>query len=311
MAFFSRTEKKSEVRTSDFAFYMSLRVIALVVIFLFLGVGLYLYKQSQPLFAEKGVGALFSKEWDPSSNQFGILSFIVGTLSTSLLALLFAVPVGVGTALFLTEVAPLKMRSIFGFLIEMLAAIPSVVYGLWGVFVLAPFVRDHIQPLMPSVSFLSGPPLGIGLFTASLVLAIMILPTITSVAREIFKAVPPLAREGALALGATRWEMIRVAVIDSSYAGILAAAALGLGRALGETMAVTMVIGNRADIPSSLFSPAATMASVIANEYAEASSNLHLASLTTVGLTLFFIAIIINSVAAVVVVRARKKAGGR
>jgi phosphate transport system permease protein len=216
-------------------------------------------------------------------------------------------PIAVGSAVFLTELAPRWIAKPVGFLIEMLAAIPSVVYGLWGIFVLAPFVREYVQPLLgSSLGFLplfQGPPFGIGVFTAGLILAVMILPTITSVAREVFLAIPTLIREGALSLGATRWEAISLGVLKTGTPGIISAIILGLGRAMGETMAVTMLIGNRPVISSSLFSPGATMASVIANEYPEASSDLHLAALTSVGLALFVVSLGVNSIARLIVLK--------
>lgn len=290
-----------EVRKSDFAFVFFLRTLAFLVVLGFLTIIIFLYTQSRPLIERDGWNFLFNSTWNPNDDQYGVLPFIYGTLMTSAVALVLAVPVAVGSAVFLTELAPGWLAIPIGFLIEMLAAIPSVVYGLWGIFVLAPFVRVYVQPFLGDwLGFLPlfrGPPFGIGILTAGLILAVMILPTITSVTREVFLAIPNLMREGALSLGATRWEAIRVAVLKTGVPGILSAVILGLGRAMGETMAVTMLIGNRAVISSSLFSPGATMSSVIANEYPEASSKLHLSALTAVGLTLFIVSLAVNALA--------------
>ncbi len=291
----------SEVRSSDFAFVFGLRILALAVIGIFISIVVFLYIRSQPVLARDGLQFFYSQEWNPSEEQYGALPFIFGTLVTSLVALILAVPVSIGSSIFLTELAPSWIAKPVGFLIEMLAAIPSVVYGLWGIFVLAPFVREYIQPVLGNnLGFLplfQGPPFGIGIFTAGLILAVMILPTITAVCREVFLAIPRSTREGALTLGATRWETIRLAVLQTAIPGMLSAIILGLGRAMGETMAVTMLIGNRAVISSSLFAPGATMASVIANEYPEASSDMHLAALTAIGLALFLVSLVVNGVA--------------
>lgn len=250
------------------------------------------------------------QDWNPNSDSYGALPFIYGTLMTSLIAVVISVPIAVGSAVFLTELAPPAIGRLVGFMIELLAAVPSVVYGLWGIFVLAPVVRVFIQPFLQKyfsfVPIFDGPPFGIGLFTAGLILAIMILPTITAICREVFLAIPITLREGVIAMGTTRWEMIRLAVLETGLTGILSAIVLGLGRAMGETMAVTMLIGNRPLISSSVFAPGATMASVIANEYPEASSNLHLASLTGIGLTLFLVSLAVNGVARAIIAYSRR-----
>lgn len=239
------------------------------------------------------------------------MAFIWGTLVSSFIALAISVPVSVGAALFLTELSPRFLKEPIGFLVEMLAAIPSVVYGIWGVFVLAPVVRDFLQPPLVKVfgflPFFQGPPFGIGMLSAGIILAIMITPTITAITREVFRSIPDVLREGALALGATRWEMIKLAVLKTGTSGIIGAIILGLGRALGETMAVTMVIGNKAHISLSVFEPAATMASVIANEYAEANGDLHLSSLAAVGFALFFVSLVVNSFARFIIWRVERK----
>ena len=243
--------------------------------------------------------------WDPVSGDFGALPFIYGTLATSLLALLMAVPLALGVAVFLTELCPRPLRAPISFLTELLAAIPSVVYGLWAVFVLVPLMRDVLGPFLSKTlgwtGFFEGPNFGVGLLTASIILAIMILPIISSLTRDIMTAVPNAQREAVLALGATRWEMIRIGVLRNSRIGIVGAVMLGLGRALGETMAVTMVIGNHPDIAKSLFAPGYTLASVIANEFSEATGDLYLSSLIEIGLALFLVTIVVNAIARLMV----------
>lgn len=243
--------------------------------------------------------------WDPVSGDFGALPFIWGTLATSFLALLMAVPLALGVAVFVTELCPRPLRAPISFLTELLAAIPSVVYGLWGVFVLVPLMRNVIGPFLSKTlgwtGFFEGPNFGVGLLTAGIILAIMILPIISSLTRDIMLAVPNSQREGVLALGATRWEMIRVGVLRNSRIGIVGAVMLGLGRALGETMAVTMVIGNHPNISKSLFAPANTLASVIAGEFTEATGDLYLSALIEIGLALFLVTIVVNAIARLMV----------
>lgn len=303
--------RKREVRAGDVLFFNILRIIGVSVLVLFGLLFLFLFDSSQPAFQQIGREFFTTTAWSPTTDTFSVAAFLYGTVVSSLLALLFALPISVGTAVFLTELCPSALMRPLRFLVEMLAAIPSVVYGLWGIFVLAPFVRTAIQPFFvqtfPGVPLFEGPPYGVGLFSAGIILAIMITPTITSISAEVFDALPSLYREGAKALGATEWETISDAVIRPGATGIVAASIMGLGRAVGETMAVTMVIGNRADISSSLFSPAATMSSVIANEYAEANSDLHLSSLLAVGFCLLFLSVFINIVSRVVVWKVRLK----
>lgn len=252
--------------------------------------------------------------WDPVFDVYGALPFIWGTVVSSLVALVLAVPLSIGVAAYLSEVAPVRIRRVVEFFIELLAAIPSVVYGLWGIFVLIPFVREHVQPfLQNTLGFLplfQGPPFGYGMLTAGIILAIMILPIITSLAREALNAVPNAQREASLALGSTRWETIRHAVLPYNKSGIIAAVVLGLGRALGETMAVTMVIGNVALISPSLFMPGQTIASLLANEFAEASGGLYLSVLIELGLLLFGITFILNVITRLLVALVSRKAGG-
>ena len=242
---------------------------------------------------------------DPVSGDFGAFPFIYGTLATSLLALLMAVPLALGTAIFLTELCPRALRAPISFVTELLAAIPSVVYGLWAVFVLVPIMRDHLGPFFVRTlgwtHLFAGANFGVGLLTASIILAIMVLPIISSLTRDIMRAVPDSQREAVLALGATRWEMIRVGVLRNSRIGIVGAVMLGLGRALGETMAVTMVIGNHPEIPHSLFAPGYTLASVIANEFSEATGDLYLSALIEIGLALFLVTIVVNAAARLMV----------
>jgi phosphate transport system permease protein len=260
-----------------------------------------------PAITHFGLRFLFTTSWDPVQDEFGALPFIYGTLVSSLLALVIAVPLGLGAAIFLSELAPGWARSPVAFLIEILAAVPSVVYGLWGIFVLAPWLRAWVQPALgATLGFLplfQGPPYGVGMLAAGLILAIMVVPFITAVSREVLLAVPNTQREAALALGATRWEVTRIAVLRYGKSGLVGAILLGLGRALGETMAVTMVIGNRPDISLSLFAPGYTMASVIANEFTEATSDLYLAALIEVGLALFVVTVVVNALARLLVWR--------
>ncbi len=287
-----------ESRRSDKIFNWILHFFVISFFILLIGLIGFLFKNSYSSIQKYGWNFLTSMNWDPVSEDYGALPVIFGTLVSSLLALCIAGPLSIGVALFINEVLPKKLANILSFLVEMLAAIPSVVYGLWGIFVLAPWLRQTLQPaLQKYLGFLplfQGPAYGVGMLCAAFVLAIMITPTISSLCKEVFAAVPSIYREAALALGATRWETLKTAVLKSTRNGIFGALILGLGRALGETMAVTMVIGNRADISTSLFAPSQTMASVIANEYAEAVSDIHLSALTEVGLLLFAVTLVIH-----------------
>ncbi len=244
--------------------------------------------------------------WDPVNGHFSALPFLYGTLVSSFLALLMAVPLAIGVAVFLTEMCPRVLRGPLAFLTELLAAIPSVIYGLWAVFVLVPLLREHVNPLLIRLLgwtslFNDDNPTGLGFLAAGVILAIMILPIISSLTREVMTAVPHSQREAVLALGATRWEMIRMGVLRNARIGIVGAVILGLGRALGETMAVTMVIGNSPEIHRSMLANGSSMASVIANEFAEASSDLHTSALMELGLALFVVTIIVNALARVLV----------
>lgn len=263
-----------------------------------------------------GFDFVTTSEWDPVAEQYGALPLIIGTLLTSFLALLVAVPLSLGVAIFLTEFAPMRLRQPIASVIGLLAAIPSVVYGLWGIVVLVPMLRTSVFPVLRDLlgftPFFQGPIYGPSVLSASLILAIMVMPYIMSVSREVLLAVPSSQREAALALGATRWEAVKSAVVPYAWSGILGAIILGLGRALGETMAVTMLIGNQHEISASLFAPGYTMAAVIANEFAEAATPSHFAALTYVALALFVITVLVNAGARLLIWRVARKspAGG-
>ena len=250
-------------------------------------------------------GFITGIEWNPVEEHFGALTFLYGTLVTSAVAIVVAVPIAIGLALFITQFAPAKLGRALTIPVELLAAIPSVVYGLWGLFIVVPWLRASVEPWLGKyLGFLplfSGPPIGLGYLAAGLILAVMILPTVVTVSVEVMRTTPEANREAALALGATKWEAVMMAVIPYSRAGIVGAVLLGLGRALGETMAVTMVIGNSPQISASLFAPGYTLPAVIANEFAEATSNVHLAALAGLGLILFGTTFLLNALARVLV----------
>lgn len=252
-----------------------------------------------------GIHFFFGSEWDPVSGGFGALPFIYGTVVSSLVAVVIAVPLAVAVAVFVTEMCPRPLRKPISYATELLAAIPSVIYGLWAMFILVPILRAYVEPWLMKylgwTGLFTGPAYGIGMLAAGVVMAIMIIPIISSITREVLVVVPQPQREAALALGATRWEMIRMAVLRNARAGIMGAVILGLGRALGETMAVTMVIGNNPAIAKSLLAPGYTMASVIANEFNEATSDLHRSALIEIGLALFLVTIIVNILAGLMV----------
>ena len=293
--------RPSGSRLSDGVFKWASALAAAMIVVLIVLVGWELYKGSRLSIAKYGVSFLGSSTWDPVADKYGALPFIFGTLVSSLLALLIAVPLGIATALFLTELAPQWVRQPIVMAIEMLAAVPSVIFGLWGIFVLIPWLRDHLflwlKHTLGFIPLFKGPIYGVSMLAAGIVVAIMILPIVTSISREILRSVPNLQREAAYALGATRWEVLRIAVLSYARRGLFGAAVLGLGRALGETMAVTMVIGNRPQISASLFAPAYTMASAIANEFTEATTDLYLSSLFELGLILLAVTILVNMAA--------------
>jgi len=297
--------KKTSSQTGD----QIARLIALLFAISLLGIALLLVFQlwirSGPAREKLGFGFLFSTEWNPVTEEFGALPFLYGTVVTSLVAMLISVPLGLGAAIFLSELAPAKVSNGLTFVIELLAAIPSVIYGLLAIFTLVPLMREYVNPLLIKTLGWTGlfvaPDFGIGMFAAGVILAIMILPIISSLTREVMTAVPHAQREAVLALGATRWEMIRMGVLRNARIGIVGSIILGLGRALGETMAVAMVIGSSPTISKSLLAPAATMASVIANEFAEASDDTYRSALIEIGLALFLVTIVVNMLARLLV----------
>ena len=291
--------KPSSPRRSadDQMFRLGTGFFALLVVLLVGGIAFELYDNSRLSIQKFGWHFWQTTTWDPVAGDFGALPFIWGTLYSSLLALLISTPIALGIAIFLSELSPRFLRTPLAFLTELLAAIPSIVYGLWGIFVLVPIVRQvevHTPDWLKKVPLFSGPPLGVGMLAAGLILAVMVIPFTSSVAREVLKAVPATQREAAYALGATRWEAIQAA-LRYGRTGIAGAIMLGFGRAIGETMAVTMVIGNNPRINSSLFAAQHTMAAVIANEFTEADTDLYLNALIEIGLVLFVITLVINA----------------
>ncbi|HST03838.1 MAG TPA: phosphate ABC transporter permease subunit PstC [Chloroflexia bacterium] len=295
-------------RLSDRAFALAALLLAGVVLFVTAAILLGIVDGSQPTIGSFGFAFITGQNWDPVQEEYGALPFIYGTLVTSFSALLMAGLAGVGAAIFLAEIAPGKVRTPLSFMVELLAGIPSIVYGIWGLFVLAPLLREDVVPFLKGTlgwtGLFQGPFYGPSVLTASVVLALMVLPIVTAVSRDVLLAVPANQREAMLGLGATRWEVIRSAVLPYARSGILGALILGLGRAVGETMAVTMVIGNRSEITASLLKPGNTMASVIANEFAEATTPFHQSALIEVGLLLFVITLITNMIARALVWRA-------
>lgn len=296
-------EKVSEIPDVVFGWAMRLCGVAVVAL-----LGLIVYQLavgSQLSWHAFGWKFFGHSDWNPVEDQYGALPFIYGTIVSSFLALVIAVPLSLGVAVFVTEMCPQALRGALSFTTELLAAIPSVVYGLWAIFVLVPILREYVQPFLAKTlgwtGLFSGPPYGVGMLAAGVILAIMIIPIISSITREVLTVVPQHQREAVLALGATRWEMIRMGVLRNARAGIVGAIILGLGRALGETMAVTMVIGNRPEIAKSLFAPGYTMASVLANEFTEATGDLYLSALIEIGLALFFVTIVVNALARLMV----------
>jgi phosphate transport system permease protein len=276
-------------------------VLALTILAILFGLAIALIVSSFPAIRAFGLHFFVSTNWDPVNEQYGALPFIYGTFVSSFIALIIAVPLSLGVALCLSEMAPEWLSHRLGFLVDLLAAIPSVVYGLWAVFVMGPWIRDYLEPVLSHslgfLPFFQGPKVAVGMLSAGVILAIMIIPYISSVCTDVFRVVPHTQREAALALGATKWEMVTTAVIPYGMTGVISAVILGLGRALGETIAVAMVIGNSAEISASLFKPSATLASVIANEFAEATSDMYVAALIELGLVLLIVEIVLNVVA--------------
>jgi phosphate transport system permease protein len=307
-------KRKDKIRKSrnlgDFIFNNLTKFFASLLLLLVILMGFMMYLQALPSIQKFGWGFLTSMEWDPVQENYGALPFIFGTLYSSLLAILIALPLSVGIAIFLSEFSPKWLEGPLSMLVELLAAIPSIVYGLFGMFVIAPWLRQTIEPFLGdklgNIFLFKGPPYGLGMLAGVLILTIMILPIITSISRDVLKAIPDSQREASFALGATKWETVKI-ILASGKSGILGAALLGLGRAVGETMAVTMVIGNNPQISTSLFAPGYTMPSVIANEFTEATSDLYLSSLIEIAFLLFILTIILNSIARLIVWSITKK----
>jgi phosphate transport system permease protein len=295
------TQKNAGGQFGDRAFKWLTLVMALTIFALVALIGYELFRGSHLALQKFGWRFLVTSDWDPVNDVYGALPFIFGTLVSSAIALIIAVPISIATAVYLTELAPLRLRQPLIMFIELLAAVPSVILGLWGIFVMVPFLRDHFFPLLQKylgfLPFFKGPIYGVSMMAGGIIVAIMIIPIITSVSREILRSVPGLQREAAYALGATRWEVTRIAVLSYAKKGLFGAVILGLGRALGETMAVTMVIGNTPQIVKSLFAPGYTLASVIANEFNEATGDLYPSALFEIGLVLLGVTVLVNIIA--------------
>ncbi len=313
----SRSRRLSRLRTWDALFRTATRAAALGVLGVLAGVMLALVAGALPALTTFGPGFLASQRWNPVTEQFGALAPIYGTLVTSLIAMAIAVPVGLLIAMFLTELCPLWLRRPIGIAIELLAGIPSIIYGIWGLFVFAPFLQRTLQPALiqlfghvPGLNALfAGPPYGIGLLTAGLILAVMVLPFITSISRDVFEAVPPVLKEAAYGLGCTTWEVVRNVVVPYARVGIIGGIMLGLGRALGETMAVTFVIGNAHRISGSILAPGTTISATIANEFTEAVGDLYTSSLISLGLILFVITFFVLAAARYLLLRLERRIG--
>jgi len=312
-----RTRVLRRFRLGDSTFRIMTQCSAIAVLVLLAGVILSLVIGSLPAWKAFGFGFFTSQSWNPVTEKFGAAPAIYGTLVTSFLAMLIGVPVSLGIAIFLTEICPERLRRPIGIAVELLAGIPSIIYGIWGLFVFAPWFQVHVQPLfidgfanIPLLNQLfAGPPYGIGVLTAGLILAIMVLPFITSITREVFETVPPVLKEAAYGIGCTRWEVMRRVVIPYTRVGIIGGVMLGLGRALGETMAVTFVIGNAHRIVPSILAPGTTISATIANEFTEAVGDLYTSSLVALGLILFIITFIVLAAARLMLMRIEKKAG--
>jgi phosphate transport system permease protein len=305
-------------RRDDRIFKVVTQISAITVLALLAGVMIALLHGSLLTWQTFGFDFLITEKWNPVTEKFGALAPIYGTLVTSAIAMLIGVPVSIGIAIFLTEICPERLRRSIGIAIELLAGIPSIIYGIWGLFVFAPWFQATVQPFLidtfanvPIMNQLfAGPPYGIGMLTAGLILAIMVLPFITSITREVFETVPPVLKEAAYGIGCTRWEVMRRVVIPYTRVGIIGGVMLGLGRALGETMAVTFVIGNAHKIFPSLLAPGTTISAAIANEFTEAVGDLYTSSLIALGLILFFITFIVLAIARLMLMRIAMKAGG-
>ncbi|HLB00997.1 MAG TPA: phosphate ABC transporter permease subunit PstC [Bacteroidota bacterium] len=304
--------RRNRTNPGDRAFRNITRLFAFLVLAIIAVMVWEMYRGSRPAIDEFGLSFLTSSEWDPVRDLYGALPFIYGTVVSSLIALAIALPLSLGTAIFLSELAPPWIERPVAFMVELLAAIPSIVYGLWGMFVLVPWLRSSVEPVISRnlgfIPLFRGAPYGFGMLAAGIILAIMILPIITSISRDVLRAIPGTQREAALAIGATRWESTRI-ILASGKSGFLGATLLGLGRAVGETMAVTMVIGNRPEISVSVFDPGYSMASVIANEFAEATTKMYTSALVEIALVLFGVTLMLNVLARLIVWSVTGKAG--
>ena len=313
----TRAEITRRAGRGDARFHFLTLAAAIVVLLIFSGVIISLVIGAFPAIKAFGLSFVSSSAWDPTDDEFGGLPSIYGTLITSVISMLVAVPVGIGIAIFLTELCPRMLRRPIGIAIELLAGIPSIIYGIWGLFVFAPFLQQHVQPFLidtignvPFVGNLfAGPPYGIGVLTAGLILAIMVLPFITSISRDVFEAVPPVLKEAAYGLGSTTWEVSRYVVLPFTRVGVIGGVMLGLGRALGETMAVTFVIGNAHRVSPSLLAPGTTISATIANEFTEAVGDLYVSALIALGFILFVITFIVLSIARLMLARLELRAG--
>jgi phosphate transport system permease protein len=309
----------SSAKWQDFIFHKITFSFALLVLLVLVGIMISLVIGAWPAFEKFGPGFVTRIEWDPVNSEYGAMIAIAGTLITSFLALLLAFPVSFGIALFLTEICPAWLKRPLGTSVELLAGVPSIIYGMWGLFVFAPFFADHVQPLLQATlgqipvigELFQGPMMGIGMLTAGIILAIMIIPFIASVMRDVFETCPAVLKESAYALGCTRWEVVRKIVLPYTRVGVVGGVMLGLGRALGETMAITFVIGNAHKLSWSLFSAGNSIASTLANEFAEAEAGLHVSSLFALGLILFVITFIVLAAAKLMLLRMGKAEGGK
>lgn len=313
----SRQKLLARMRRGDNAFHLITRLAAVTVLVILGGVMLSLLIGSLPALQGFGFSFLYEQRWNPVTEKFGALAPIYGTIVTSLIAMLIAVPVGLLIAVFLTELCPVWLRRPIGIAIELLAGIPSIIYGIWGLFIFAPFLQGTLQPFLISLfgnvpvlsSLFEGPPYGIGMLTAGLILAIMVLPFITSISRDVFEAVPPVLKEAAYGVGCTTWEVFRYVVLPYARVGVIGGVMLGLGRALGETMAVTFVIGNAHKVSSSLLAPGTTISATIANEFTEAVGDIYTSSLIALGLILFVITFIVLACARLLLARVERRSG--
>ncbi len=303
--------------SGDRLFFRLTQIAALAVLVILGGAILSLIEGSIPAFRAFGFGFFSTVVWNPVTEKFGAGAPIFGTLVTSAIAMAIAVPIGIGIAIFLTELCPPSLRRPIGIAIELLAGIPSIIYGIWGLFVFAPFMQQYVQPALIDVfgevpvlsSIFAGPPYGIGMLTASLILSIMVLPFVTSISRDVFETVPPMLKESAYGLGCTTWEVVSNIVIPYTRVGVIGGVMLGLGRALGETMAVTFVIGNAHKISASLIAPGTTISATIANEFTEAVGDLYTSSLIALGLILFMITFVVLALARLMLMRMDRKGG--